>query len=195
MYKDIKIINQNNEGEGIAKINNKVVFIPYALKNDIIDLEIIKNNKNFDIGKSSNERREVICQYYYNCGGCNIMHQLYNYQLEFKKNKIINNLKHIADIDINNIDIEYDNEYYYRNHITLSVSGDKIGFLKTNSNDIVDIDKCMISNDIINDKINEIRIFLNKYKDNNIDKISIKSYKEILINIESNNFHIDCLKC
>ena len=196
MYKDIKIINQNNEGEGIAKINNKVVFIPYALKNDIIDLEIIKNNKNFDIGKivninkSSNERREVICPYYYNCGGCNIMHQLYNYQLEFKKNKIINNLKHIADIDINNIDIEYDNEYYYRNHITLSVSGDKIGFLKTNSNDIVNIDKCMISNDIINDKINEIRIFLNKYKDNNIDKISIKSYKEILINIESNNFNL-----
>ena len=196
MYKNIKIINQNNEGEGIAKINNKVIFVPYTLKNDVVDLEIAKNNKKYDIGKliniiiSSEERRNVMCPYYYNCGGCNIMHQLYNYQLEFKKNKIINNLKHITNIDIDNIDIEYDDEYYYRNHITLSVKGNIIGFLKRNSNDIVDIDKCIISSKIINDKINEIKIFLNKYKDNNINKISIKSYKEILIEIESNKFSL-----
>lgn len=196
MYKNIKIINQNNEGEGITKINNKVIFIPYALKDDNIDLEIVKNNKSFDIGKIitintlSKERRAPLCKYYYKCGGCNLMHQIYNYQLEFKKNKVINNLKHIANININNIDIEYDNEFNYRNHITLSIKNNVIGFLKNNSKDIVDIDKCLISNNAINDRLNEIRLFLNKYSNNNINRISIKSYNETLINIESNNFNL-----
>ena len=197
MYKDIKIINQNNEGDGIAKIDNKVIFIPYALKNDIIDLEIIKNNKKFDIGKiisinvSSNERRNAICPYYYNCGGCNLMHELYNYQLEFKKNKVINNLKHISNIDINDIEIEYNNEYYYRNHIILSVKNNNIGFLKKNSNEIVDIDKCYISNNKINEIISNIKVFLNKHKDNKIEKISIKAYNNILIDIKANEFNLD----
>lgn len=194
MFKNIKIIDQNNEGEGVARLNNKVVFIPYALKNDIVDIDITRDNKNFSEGQiqkivnQSNERREVLCRYYYDCGGCNIMHQLYNYQLEFKKNKVINNLKHISNIKIDTLDIEYDSEYNYRNHITLSVKNNKIGFLKSHSNDIVDIDKCIISNEILNNKINEIRLFLDKYKNNNIDKISIKSYNDVLINIESNNF-------
>ncbi len=196
MYKDIKIVNQNNEGEGIAKINNKVVFIPYTLKDDIVDLEIVKNNKNYDIGKiinisnSSIERREVNCKYYYNCGGCNLMHQIYNYQLEFKKNKLINNLKHIANINIDNIDIVYDNEFNYRNHITLSVKNNEIGFLKSNSNEIVDIEKCIITSNEINDRLSEIRLFLDRYPNNNINKISIKHYNETLINIESNKFEL-----
>jgi len=206
MYKNIKVDNQNNEGNGIARINNKIVFIPFALKNDIVDIDIIKENKNYNYGLlkniniSSEERRGAKCPYYYQCGGCNLMHQKYEYQLLFKKNKVINNLKHITNLNIENIDITYDDEYYYRNHIRLSVNKNKIGFLKNNSNDIVDIEKCIISNDIINKKIEEIRSFLNAYKDNNINKIDIKAYEDILINIESNNFKLikefnNCVKC
>ena len=191
-----KVINQNNEGLGIIKNNEKIVFVPFSLPEEIVDYEIIKENKKYDEGKLLNiknvcyERQDVKCPYYFNCGGCDLMHQKYEYQLKFKVNKVINNLKHISNIEINNIDIESDNEFNYRNHITLSVSSDKIGFYKNHTNEIVDIDYCFISNDKINKVLKEIREFINKYKNNNIDRISIKTYNEILINIESNNFNL-----
>ena len=191
-----KVINQNNEGLGIIKNNEKIVFVPFSLPEEIVDYEIIKENKKYDEGKLLNiknvcyERQDVKCPYYVNCGGCDLMHQKYEYQLEFKKKKVINNLKHISNIEIDNIDIESDNEFNYRNHITLSVNNDKIGFYKNHTNEIIDIDYCFISNDKINNALKEIRKFLSKYNDNNINRISIKAYNEVLINIESSNFKL-----
>ena len=44
MYSNI--IGQNNEGEGITKINGIITFVPFALKGDIVNLNIIKKIKN-----------------------------------------------------------------------------------------------------------------------------------------------------
>lgn len=191
-----KVINQNNEGLGILKNDNKIVFVPFCLSNEVVSYKIIKQNKKYDEGdlidikNESIERQVPKCPYYFKCGGCDLMHQKYGYQLEFKKKKVINNLKHISNIEIDNIDIESDNEFNYRNHITLSVNNDKIGFYKNHTNEIIDIDYCFISNDKINNVLKEIRKFLSKYNDNNINRISIKAYNEVLINIESSNFKL-----
>ena len=195
-YNNITITKQNNEGNGICKIDNIVTFIPYSLSDEIIDLKITNKHKNYNEGKllkiikPSIERCTPLCYYYYECGGCNLMHQSYKYQLNFKKEKVINNLKHISNIDIDDVEIVYDSEYNYRNHITLSVNNDLVGFYKNNTNDIVDIDKCQISNKEINDRIIEIRKFINKFKNNNIDKIIIKAYNEVMINIISSDFKL-----
>ena len=189
------IIDENNEGMGVTRINNKVVFIPFTIRDELVDFNIINELKKYNIGKLNNiieksiNRKDSECPYYYLCGGCNLMHMNYSYQLDFKKRKVINNLKHIANIDVSNIDIIYDKDFNYRNHIILSLEGKKIGFLKDNSNEVIDIEKCLISNDKINNKIKEIRKFINKY-DTNIKRISIKAYDEILINIESNDFNL-----
>ena len=191
-----KVINQNNEGLGILKNDKKIVFVPFALPNEEISYEITKQNKKYDEGtlidikSESIERQMPKCPCYFKCGGCDLMHQKYESQLEFKKNKVINNLKHISNINVDYIDIEYDNEFNYRNHITLSVNKNVIGFYKNHTNEIIDIDYCYISNDKINSVLKEIKKFINKYKENNIDRISIKSYNEVLINIESNNFKL-----
>jgi len=196
MLLEENVINQNNEGLGILKNNNKIVFIPFSLPNEHISYKIIKENKKYDEGElldiinESKERQIPKCPYYFKCGGCDLMHQKYEYQLKFKINKVINNLKHISNIAIDNIDIEYDNEYNYRNHITLSVNKDIIGFYKHHTNEIIDIHYCLISDNRINNVLKEIKKFINEYKENNIDRISIKSYNEILINIESNNFKL-----
>ena len=101
-FNNIKVISQNNEGNGICKINNIITFVPYTLPNEIVDIKIEKQKKNYNEGKlisiikKTNERTKPLCKYYYECGGCNIMHESYEAQLEFKKNKVINNLKHIA---------------------------------------------------------------------------------------------------
>lgn len=193
-YNNVKIYEQNNEGNGICKVDNIVTFVPYTLKNDVINLEITKEKKNYYEGKclkiieESEERTKPLCPHYYNCGGCNIMHQLYNYQLEFKKNKVINVFKHVANTDINNIDIEYDDQFNYRNNIMLNVNGIQLGFFKDGTNEIVDISSCLISNSKINNVIKEIRTFINEFKDHNITRIDIKAYKNILVNIESEDF-------
>ena len=191
-----KIISLNNEGMGVGRINNKVVFIPYTLTGEEVDVDIVDDRKKYSIGKSisinneSFERREPLCPHYYNCGGCNLMHQKYEYQLEYKKNKVINNLKHISNIDIDSIDIDYDNEYYYRNHIILHVNGSNLGFYKYHSKEIINIDNCLISSKKINSIIIELKEFLNTYKENNIKIISIKAYDKTLINITSDSFSL-----
>ena len=194
--KDVKIYSENNEGCGICKVNNIVTFVPFSLKGELVDINITKENKKFNIGeiikinKVSENRLVPSCKYYYKCGGCNLMHQKYSSELEFKRNKVINNLKHIGNIEINNLEIVNNKRYEYRNHVVLNVKGDKIGFYKNNTNEIVDINLCLISNKKINDVINNIRKFIGKYKNNNIDKISIKAYDNVLINITSNNFNL-----
>ena len=193
---EVKIINQNNEGMGIAKINDKITFIPFTLKDELVTCEVIKENKKYnegrliDIKKISDERQVPKCKYYFECGGCNLMHQKYSSQLNFKKNKVINNLRHISNINVDDINIIYDKEFNYRNHIILSVNKNNIGFYKSHSNTMVDIDECLISNESINNTLKDIRKFINKYMDNNIDRISIKGYNEILVNIESSNFKL-----
>ena len=189
----IKITDENNEGLGVGRIDNKVTFVPFSIKGEELDVNIIKENKKYNeaifknIIKVSKYRKMPNCKYYFKCGGCNLMHMKYNYQLDYKKRKVINNFKHISNIDIDNIDIIFDNDFNYRNHVTFSVKDKKIGFLKNNSNEVIDIDKCLISNEKINKCLKEIRLFLDKY-DVNIDKISIKAYDEILIDICSNDF-------
>lgn len=196
MFYKSKIINQNNEGMGITKLENKVTFIPFTLKDEVVSYEISKENKKYNEGmlvkiiEKSNERQVPKCPYYFECGGCDLMHQKYEYQLEFKKNKVINNLKHISNIEIDDIDIAFDKEFNYRNHITLSIDKNIIGFYKYHTKEIIDIDECLISNDKINKCLKEIKEFINNYKNNNIDRISIKAYNELLINIESHNFEL-----
>lgn len=195
IYKS-KIINQNNEGMGIAKENNKVTFIPFTLKDEIVNFKIEKEYKKYNEGKlvdvifQSDERKIPECPYYYECGGCNLMHQKYKNQLEFKKEKVINNLKHISNIDIRRLDIIYYKDFLYRNHVILSVNKDKVGFYKYHTNEVIDIKKCIISNEKINKCIKDINSFVTTYKDNNIDRISIKAYNEVLINIESPDFKL-----
>lgn len=192
--KQVNIIDQNNEGDGLARIDNVVTFIPYGLKDDVVVAEITETLKRHNIGKiinivkESKERTIPKCKYYYECGGCNLMHQDYVYQLEFKKRNVLNNIKKISNIEINSIDIISDNNFNYRNHIRLHLNKKEIGFYSNKTNNIIDIEECLIANNNINKIIKELRLFINAYKNHNIEEIDIKCYEESMINIKSDNF-------
>ena len=47
-FNNIKVISQNNEGNGICKINNIITFMPYTLPNEIVDIKIEKQKKNYN---------------------------------------------------------------------------------------------------------------------------------------------------
>lgn len=168
----VDITSLDHNGRGIGKVNNKIIFIENTLPNETVSFKVIKDKKNYlegnliKIFKKSNDRITPICPYYEECGGCNLMHTNYDFQLNFKEKKIKNifNKYLNSTIKINKI-IRSDKNINYRNKVTFQVDK-KIGFYKRKSNDIVYINKCFL----IDNKINDIIDDLNK-----LDLESIKS--------------------
>ncbi|MDD4251469.1 MAG: TRAM domain-containing protein, partial [Candidatus ainarchaeum sp.] len=80
----VEIIDIGVNGEGVAKQSDFVIFVPYTLISETVEVEIykIKNNIAFanliKIIKSSPERITPICPVYTTCGGCNFQHTNYN---------------------------------------------------------------------------------------------------------------------
>ena len=144
----IKIIDMDHLGNGIGKLNNKVVFIPKTITGDICDIDIYKSYKKYDKGKvnriieNSNLRIDSLCPYYQICGGCNISNLDYSNQLEFKVNKVKNIFKKYLDTSINPNVIGSKKEYQYRNKITYH-NDNNIGLISEYEN-IVDIDNCLV---------------------------------------------------
>ncbi len=193
-FYETKILRLNNEANGVSIINDIVVFTPYALTDEIVNVKINEIHKNYaeaklnKIIKKSNDRKEPICPYFYDCGGCNLMHMNYNNQLEFKKDKIKSIFKKICNINIDIKNIYSYNNLNYRNKVVFKVKKDKIGFYKNNTNELIDIDKCIISDEKINDCLTDIRKFIKKYKDNNINEIMIRICdNKLMINIDNIN--------
>lgn len=187
---NLKIERLDHYGRGIGYINNKITFVNNALMNEIVTIKEIKEYKKYNIANvdeiisKSNNRINPICPYYYDCGGCDIMHMDYDTQLKFKEEKVKNILKKYANIEENKINsIIPSKELNYRNKITLHVKNKKIGLYKNNSNDIVEIDKCFITDEDINKVIKSLEKFILD-TENSIDKIIIKKANNILLYIK-----------
>ena len=170
---EVVIEKMNHQAMGIAKINGKAVFIPKVIVGDVVDIDIVKEYKNYNIGKvnkiikKSAKRVDVLCPYYDICGGCSISAYTYHDELEYKVNNVIDIFKR-NEIDIKPNIIKSDNRYGYRNKITLQVSNGIIGLYEEDSNKIVDVDKCLLVSDKLNEIIDIIKKNINVNKCNKI---------------------------
>ena len=94
----LKIEDMGIDGEGIGKIDGMTFFVKDAVIGDEIEARITKLKKNYgyarveQILKSSGFRTEPKCELHRRCGGCQIQAMDYAKQLEFKENKVKNNL-------------------------------------------------------------------------------------------------------
>lgn len=162
---NVKVEKLDNLGRGIARVNNKVFFIENALPEEVVDIEIIKDKKNYSfarrirLDKKSKYRREI-CPYSDFCGGCDLISLEYHEQLEYKQNKIEELVRRNLGEDIKINNIIYDKDFAYRNKILLHIMQEKLGFFEQMTNNIVDIDKCLLVNDRINSLISLIRKFI-----------------------------------
>lgn len=173
---EIIVEKQDHFGQGITKIDGILVFIEKALPGDECIIEITNVKKNFATAKidkliePSIDRVNPNCLYYDNCGGCHIMHQNNNQQLLFKEQKI-RELIRLIDQNIEVYPIIGHNQYNYRNKVIFHGDGNKLGFYIEKTNQIVDIDKCIITNAKINDIYNIVNENLN---DSNIKEVMIR---------------------
>lgn len=164
-------------GRGIGRINNKITFVENALKDEIVDIKILKESKKYNeaIVKSYNTKSKSRvtpkCKYYNICGGCNISHLKEEEQEGFKDSKINELLN--RNLNIECLDkIEYNKFYNYRNKIVLHIKEDKLGLYKNKSNELIEIDECLLVDDKINRLIKELKKIIKNEK--NLKKATIK---------------------
>lgn len=163
---ELEILDNGMNFEGIARVDNKVVFVPDAIKGEKVLAKIIKVNNSFCIGKiqeikeKSHRRTEPFCSVYKRCGGCSGQHISYQSQLEIKRDLVKATLdkqkveyKEITSVVGMGVPFTYRNKAQYP--VRKNVNGeDKIGFYAKRSHDIIENEECLIQNEEI-DKLSK----------------------------------------
>jgi len=181
------IFDYGMNGEGVTKIKEVVTLVPYALKNEEVDVKIIKSFGNYNIAEltnisvQNNNRTTPPCPYFYKCGGCDLQHMNYEEQLYFKSLLVKKTIKKICNIDVEvKPTVECDQQYFYRNKVSFNFHNLKSGFFEENSKNIVEVENCIL----VSDNMNKIyKIFKNLLKNN---KNLIKFIKNLVIREISN---------
>ena len=165
----IKIESIAFGGEGVGRIDNFVVFVPFAAPGDELEIEIIQQKKKFVRGKilkiikPSPTRVKPLCRYYEDCGGCCYQHLDYKHQLEIKKKQVEESFWKIGKIVSPPVlePIASPKVYHYRGKAQYRAEvvskGWKIGFLDISGGELVDIERCEIMEETINEKMRVLR--------------------------------------
>ncbi|MBO5335563.1 MAG: class I SAM-dependent RNA methyltransferase [Lachnospiraceae bacterium] len=138
-YVTVTIEDIGSDGEGIGKVDGFTLFIKDAVIGDTVEAKIIKSKKHYAYARlekvitPSPFRVEPKCAYHRQCGGCQIQALSYEKQLEFKQQKIRNNLIRIGGFSPEYIDermepiVGMDEPFHYRNKAQYPVGTDKEG--------------------------------------------------------------------
>lgn len=189
LLKDITITGIAAEGKALTRIDDMVVFVPYCVPGDIVDLQVTKKKHSFmearveRIVKPSEERCEAVCKHYGVCGGCKWQILPYPAQLRYKQQQVTDNLTRIGKVKLPEISpiLGSKHIYAYRNKLEFTFADRKwlswdeihaaggldkidntygLGFHITNCFDkVLDIEECHLMPDINNRIRNGIRRF------------------------------------
>lgn len=166
----IKIDSVAFGGEGVGRVDNFVVFVPFSAAGDELEVEVTQLKKKFvrarilRIIKESPLRTNPLCRYYGRCGGCCYQHLNYEYQLAIKKNQVEDAFRRIGKITDPPVrdTIASPVSYHYRGKAQFHAQDDvrerqKFGFLDISGGKIVDIEYCAIMEETINKKLRDLR--------------------------------------
>ncbi len=135
----VEIEDMSNEGEGIGKVDGFTLFVKDTVIGDVAEVKIMKAKKHYayarleKLVKASAYRAEPECDFYRQCGGCQLQALRYEKQLEFKENKIRNNLIRLGGFEAQYVDarmepiVGMEEPWHYRNKAQYPVGTDKEG--------------------------------------------------------------------
>ena len=182
----LTIQNYGCNAEGVAVFDGQVVFVPYSLIGEQIDVTIIKQTSKTNLAKidniitESDKRITPLCPYFSKCGGCQLQHTAYPNALKIKTAIVQNAITKIGKIpfEISNC-VECENQYHYRNKMAMPINPKtkKLGMYRPDSHNIVDIDTCPLQKE----KNNKLIHVFNNYLENTTNTIFDDSTKKGLL--------------
>lgn len=129
-FENVAIIDIAEEGKGVGKADDFVLFVDKAIPGDIADVTVFKSKKNFGEGRitelkqASEHRVKAFCEHFGTCGGCKWQHMTYDAQLTFKQKTVSDAISRLAKIDASGIMpiIPSPADKYYRNKLEFTFS-------------------------------------------------------------------------
>lgn len=139
---------------GITHIDNKVIFVPGALPNEKVAIQIVDEQKKYakakliSVEQHSDKRIEPACQHFSQCGGCQVQHLSNTDQLAFKEDALKRRFSFAASNEQWQQAIE-SAPWGYRRRARIGVNVEKnktlrVGFRQRASNDIINIKQCNV---------------------------------------------------
>jgi 23S rRNA (uracil1939-C5)-methyltransferase len=207
LYEQVEITDAGSEGKAVARVDNRVIFVPYVVPGDIVDIQVVRKRKSYFEGRAvkinsySDQRAEPQCSHFGLCGGCRWQNMDYKYQLHYKQKQVVDNLERIGGLSLPEISpiLGSENIYYYRNKLEYTFSNRKwfvekpdpdqpevqnrsgLGFHLPGMFDrILDIDNCYLQRDPSNDIRLAVRDFTLK---NEYEYYDVKKWDGYLRNL------------
>ena len=171
---EMTIDRLGSSAEGVGRIQDFTVFVPYALPGETVETTIVEVKKNYARGKlvrivtASPDRVEPCCAIYDACGGCQLQHMDYAAQLAAKRQQVIDAVTHIG--HQNGIPVHpalgAENPWNYRNKMQFPIGRKAgktiIGCFAQGSHEIIDTTDCHIQKELNNDIVNAVREVVTK---------------------------------
>jgi len=160
----------SHEGRGIARLDGKTVFIDGALPGEEVMFVYTSRRAKFDEGKTvevlkaSSERVEPVCPHFMLCGGCSIQHMSESAQLAHKQSVLVEQFKHLAELDIPKIippltTLSTGYRRKARLGVRFVIKKDKllVGFREKNSGYLTDMNVCMVLHESVGKRLEHLQ--------------------------------------
>jgi len=157
-------------GEGIGRAETLVVFVPFTAPGDVVEAEIREAKKRYLRGRMkrlvtpSPDRVEPPCPYFRRCGGCHYQHIEYAKQVEMKRRQVSEAFERIGKFTAPPVESALPSPapYGYRGkaefHVERARDGAyRIGFMDVGGSRLVDIERCAIMEESINEQLTFLR--------------------------------------
>ena len=130
LLENVPILDAGAEGKAIARFDDRVVFVPFVVPGDVVDIQVIAKKKSFYEGRAikvhtfSGKRTEPFCSHFGTCGGCRWQNMKYEEQLFYKQKLVEDNFRRIGKFEFPELlpIIASENTQYYRNKLEYTFS-------------------------------------------------------------------------
>lgn len=105
ILENVEIIDAGAEGKAIARVNEMVVFVPFVVPGDVVDIRIVSRKRRFFEGRAvkfhkfSDMRVDPVCSHFGICGGCKWQVMDYSRQLYYKQKQVQDNFSRIGHLE------------------------------------------------------------------------------------------------
>lgn len=146
----LRIQSLGKNGEGIAELEGKTIFIENALPEELLHVKIDESKTNYyraeilETVKQSPLRDKPSCPLFGRCGGCQLMHMQYSYQLQFKRERVKAAFAKFSLKSAIESCLPSPSPLGYRNKIQLPVQNGKIGLYAKDSHEIIELEGCPV---------------------------------------------------